>query len=114
MLIAESAAMMAGETAMISIAIYIGMFVWGMKTERLSPKPFGIILALVTIQMAVTFLILGGPDALRSGLISPAQLFTMFGAEWLVETIVFLIGHGIYRLRNRSQENQDNVTDTFS
>jgi hypothetical protein len=38
----------------------------------------------------------------------------MFGAEWLVETIVFLIGHGIYRLRNRRQEKHDNVTDTFS
>jgi len=99
---------------MILIAIYIGLFVWGMKTERLGPKPFGIISALVTIQMAVTFLILGGPDALKSGLISPVQLLTMFGAEWLVETIVFLIGHGIYRLRNRRQEKHDNVTDTFS
>lgn len=99
---------------MLAIVIYIGLFVWGMQTERLGWKPFAAMLGIAAVQAGMGFLILGGTDALRTGAISGITPLILFGSELAIDAIVFFIGYGVGKFRRRGQASHDDVTDTFS
>lgn len=101
-------------TIMLAIIIYIGLFVWGMKTERLGWKPLATIIGIAVIQATVGFLILGGTDALRAGGISGITLPILLASELAIDVVVFFIGFGVGKFRRRGEASHDDVTETFS
>lgn len=99
---------------MLGIIIYIGLFVWGMQTERLGWKPFATLLGIAIVQAGIGFLMLGGTDGLRDGTIAFITPLFLFGFELAIDAIVFFIGYGVGKFRRRGQVSHDDVTDTFS
>ncbi|HEV2599259.1 hypothetical protein [Sphingopyxis sp.] len=93
---------------MLEIAALIGLFSWGLNSDRLMLKHAGVILLLSCLFGGLGGLIAGG-DTVPVGV---AILFTI-AFELILETIVFFVGFGIGRYRAR-KAGISNIEDTFS
>lgn len=80
---------------MIEIAILIGLFSWGMTSERLGLKHLGAVLGLSCLMGGLGGLIAGGGAASL-----PTYAFTI-GFELILQSAVLLIGFGVGRYRAR-------------
>ena len=92
---------------MLEIAALIGLFSWGMNSDRLAWKHAGVILLLSCLFGGLGGLIAGGGE----GPVSVAIIFTI-AFELVLETIVFFVGFGIGRYRAR-KAGISNIEDTF-
>lgn len=92
---------------MLEIAALIGLFSWGMNSDRLTWKHAGVILLLSCLFGGLGGLIVGGEEA-------PVGLVMIFAIafELILETVVFFIGFGVGRYRAR-KAGISNVEDTF-
>ncbi len=92
---------------MLEIAALIGLFSWGMNSDRLAWKHAGVILLLSCLFGGLGGLIAGGGEVP----VSVAIIFTI-AFELVLETIVFFVGFGIGRYRAR-KAGISNIEDTF-
>ena len=92
---------------MLEIAELIGLFSWGMNSDRLAWKHAGVILLLSCLFGGLGGLIAGGGEVP----VSVAIIFTI-AFELVLETIVFFVGFGIGRYRAR-KAGISNIEDTF-
>ena len=92
---------------MLEIAALIGLFSWGMNSDRLAWKHAGVILLLSCLFGGLGGLIAGGGEVP----VSVAIIFTI-AFELVLETIVFFVGFGIGRSRAR-KAGISNIEDTF-
>ncbi|KTE05193.1 hypothetical protein [Sphingopyxis sp. H115] len=92
---------------MLEIAALIGLFSWGMNSDRLAWKHAGVILLLSCLFGGLGGLITGGEEVP----VSVAIIFTI-AFELVLETIVFFVGFGIGRYRAR-KASISNIEDTF-
>ncbi|MFC3785380.1 putative Co/Zn/Cd cation transporter (cation efflux family) [Sphingopyxis italica] len=91
----------------MEIAALIGLFSWGMNSDRLAWKHAGVILLLSCLFGGLGGLIAGGGEVP----VSVAIIFTI-AFELVLETIVFFVGFGIGRYRAR-KAGISNIEDTF-
>ena len=92
---------------MLEIAALIGLFSWGMNSDRLAWKHAGVILLLSCLFGGLGGLIAGGGEVP----VSVAIIFTI-AFELVLETIFFFVGFGIGRYRAR-KAGISNIEDTF-
>jgi hypothetical protein len=92
---------------MLEIAALIGLFSWGMNSDRLTWKHAGVILLLSCLFGGLGGLIAGGEEA-------PVGVVMIFAIafELILETVVFFIGFGVGRYRAR-KAGISNVEETF-
>lgn len=95
---------------MLAIAVYIGLFAWGMQAEKLNWKHFAVIFAIAAAMALLGFWTLGGFDGANPVYALPL----VFLAELVIDGLAFFAGYGIGRFRRRGQAAQDDVGDTFS
>lgn len=93
--------------AMLEIAALVGLFSWGMKSDRLTWKHVGVILLLSSLFGGLGGLI-AGSDEVPVGVL---MIFTI-GFELILQTIVFFVGFGVGRYRAR-KAGISNIQDTF-
>lgn len=92
---------------MLEIAALIGLFSWGMNSDRLTWKHAGVILLLSCLFGGLGGLIAGADDVP----VGFVMIFTI-AFELILETVVFFIGFGIGRYRAR-KAGISNIEDTF-
>lgn len=92
---------------MLEIAALIGLFSWGLNSDRLTWKHAGVILLLSCLFGGLGGLIAGGGEIP----VGVAMIFTI-AFELVLETIVFFVGFGIGRYRAR-KAGISNIEDTF-
>lgn len=92
---------------MLEIAALIGLFSWGINSDRLTFKHAGVILLLSCLFGGLGGLIAGRDDVA----VGVVMIFTI-GFELILETIVFFAGFGIGRYRAR-KAGISNIEDTF-
>ena len=92
---------------MLEIAALIGLFSWGLNSDRLSWKHAGIILLLSCLFGGLGGLIAGGGEVS----VGVAMIFTI-AVHLVLETTVFFAGFGIGRYRAR-KAGISNIEDTF-
>jgi hypothetical protein len=97
---------------MLAIIIYIGLFVWGMNSERLSWRHAAVIGAVFVAQTGMFYAVAGG-ELLRTGAMSLMEVLAIVGLEGLIDVAVFFAGYGVGRYRRR-RHTPDDVADTFS
>lgn len=90
---------------MIEIAILIGLFSWGMTSERLGLKHAGAVLGLSCLMGGFGGLIAGG------GAAPPLTYMITIGFELILQSAVLLIGFGVgcYRARKAGVRNVDDI-----
>jgi hypothetical protein len=96
---------------MLAIIIYIGLFVWGMNSERLGIRHALTILAIVAVQTTAAWLLFRGLDG--SGW-PPVEFFYGALLELALQTVLLLIGYGVGRYRRARSAPVEDVVDTFS
>ncbi|WP_447931404.1 hypothetical protein [Sphingopyxis fribergensis] len=92
---------------MLGIVIYIGLFVWGMQTDRITVKILAILLAIGVGTGWLGAAVMGGELATTGGMI----FVILF--ETLVKFAIFFAGFGVGRFRARGSK-IDDIRDTFS
>lgn len=97
---------------MLAIIIYVGLFVWGMNSERLSWRHAAVIGAVILTQAGMFYAVAGGA-MLRTGALSPLDGLAIVGLEGLIDLTAFFAGYGVGRYRRR-RTTPDDVADTFS
>jgi hypothetical protein len=80
---------------MIEIAILIGLFSWGMTSERLGLKHLGVVLGLSCLMGGLGGLIAGGVRA------DPLTYVFTIGFELILQSAALLIGFAIGHFRHR-------------
>jgi hypothetical protein len=98
---------------MIAIAIYVGLFVWGMTVARLRWWHPLALIGIAIIWTVGVFYLIGGFEMLQRGATSGLQLAQAILLELLLDCVVFFAGYGVGRWRRRGQVAED-VADTFS
>jgi sugar phosphate permease len=96
-----------GGSAMLEIAALIGLFSWGINSDRLTFKHAGVILLLSCLFGGLGGLIARKGEA-PIGLV---MIFTI-GFELVLQTIILLAGFGIGRYR-AGKAGASNIEDTF-
>ncbi|QCB54111.1 hypothetical protein E5675_06480 [Sphingopyxis sp. PAMC25046] len=92
---------------MLEIVALIGLFSWGMNSDRLAWKHAGAILLLSCLFGGLGGMIAGGEEVP----VGVAMIFTI-AFELVLETVVFFVGFGIGRYRAR-KAGISNIEDTF-
>jgi len=92
---------------MLEIVALIGLFSWGMNSDRLTWKHAGVILLLSCLFGGLGGLI-AGRDDVPVGFV---MIFTI-AFELVLEMVAFFIGFGIGRYRAR-KAGISNIEDTF-
>lgn len=93
---------------MLGIALYIGLFVWGMQSDRITFKNMAILVAIGLVTGWLGAAMVGGEaTATTAGMVFVALAETIFKAA------IYFIGFGIGRFRAR-RSGADDIRDTFS
>ena len=92
---------------MVGIAIYIGLFVWGMQSEAITFKNMVILIAIGAATGWLAAAMLGGAETTTVGMILAAIVETLFKGA------IYFLGFGIGRFRARRSKTDD-LRDTFS
>ncbi len=97
---------------LLSIAVCMFLFVWGMQDEKLGWKPFATMAAIATVRTALS--LASGSVTAESGAGVAGNALILFGVEMIISAIAFFIGFGVGKFRRRDQAAQDDSVDTFS
>jgi hypothetical protein len=98
---------------MLAIIIYIGLFMWGMNSERLTLKHALGLAAIFVVQAGVGYAMFGA-DMVRTGAMSVTGWLMVSGLDLLIDIGVFMAGYAVGRYRRGKTQKVEDVTDTFS
>ena len=97
---------------MLAIIIYVGLFAWGMNSDRLTLKHGVVIGTIIALQIGVSYYSIG-MSALRTGVMSLGEIIFVALIDAAITSGLFFLGYFIAGYRRRRTA-ADDVADTFS